>query len=73
MAGRIVITLVVFQLLSMIPVFEIETIEEQILLMVKVIGWGGTHFAVIWIPALICLTNRKARKLLDRVAKRVLA
>ena len=73
MAGRIITALTVFQLLSMIPIIEIETTEGQFLLMVKLIGWFGTHYAVIWIPALIIMMNKKARRIFDKVTKKVLA
>ena len=73
MAGRIVTVLVVFQLLSMTPIIEIESIEGRVLLMVKLIGWLGIHYAVIWVPVLICLTNKKALKIFDKIAKKVLA
>lgn len=72
MAGRIVTTLVVFQLLSMIPVFEIESTEGQVLLMIKLIGWCGVRYSPVWIPAYIIATNRKARRIFDALVKRVM-
>lgn len=73
MAGRIFTALVIFQLLSMVPILESETIEGQIIVLVKFVGWLGTHYAIIWIPALIIMMNKKARRIFDKVTKKVLA
>lgn len=73
MAGRIFTVLVVSKLLSMIPIFEIETTEGKILLMIKLVGWCGVHYSPIWIPAYIIATNRKARRIFDALVKRVMA